>query len=179
LTVGGAGTYLKSDGTDVSWGLPTGPFEISENSQTITLGHDGADGYINWDLGELILQTEVTDSSTTIAVKPDGTSNVSAIELYDAGGKELRLFTEANRGYITSVVGDLGLNRSVNKNVLFFENAASGFNPYVYIYGYKSAVSVKYGRLRVDANGDFSVEAESGEDLLLIGDNVVVDKKSE
>ena len=69
------------DGSDNLYTV--GPFRVSQNSDTITLSHDGTDVTFAWSDGELILQTdEGTNADTVVALKGKGTGK-GIVELWD------------------------------------------------------------------------------------------------
>ena len=70
----------------------------------------------------------------------------------------------AQGAIMPSATGGLEFLKTVVQNITCWESIASG-NPYFYIYGYKTAVGVKYLRSYVHTTGDAYIDAE--QNLLL------------
>jgi len=154
-------SVLISD-TSVISGI-VGPLGFTQNSDTITLSHDGTNAYFKTDDGNFVFQTdEGTNTDTIFDIKPKGTSNAVYFRLWDIDSEELQLFTAASRAKIRSS-HTLGINDNALSDVYFFENAASGNNPSVHIYGYVTAgTSKRYIEFTMsDVNDEFLIQAEN------------------
>ena len=114
-------------------------FRLRQGGDIMSWYLDGTDAFMRWSDGELEFQTDETNVATTIRIKPNGTSEMSQIGLYDADGIRLLLYTAADRGYIESAGGALGIIKDANQDVLMFENAASGETRELKIYGFRAA----------------------------------------
>ncbi len=149
-----------------------GPLTITQNSDTLILSHDGSNANIKWSDGDLALMTdEGTNTNTSVAILGKGTG-VGVLEVYDTD----------DDSYITlGWKGDDQPSISCNTTptefnflhlrpipVKFWSSIISG-NPYFYIYGYKTAVGVKYLRQRVEADGDALIQAEGNLTILADG----------
>jgi hypothetical protein len=68
-----------------------GPFTIKQNSDTVTISHDGDDAYIKWSDGNLTLQTdEGVNTATFVDIKGKGT-----------GGGTVRVFDQDDAEYLS------------------------------------------------------------------------------
>ncbi|MBU0516448.1 MAG: hypothetical protein KJ621_16955, partial [Proteobacteria bacterium] len=73
-----------------------GPFRVIENSDTITLTHDGADAKITMSAGKLTVQTdEGTNTVTTLAVMGKGTGK-GEVEIWDQSAANKVLLSVAD-----------------------------------------------------------------------------------
>lgn len=119
-----------------------GNVKVTENSDYIALTHDGTDAYIKTNDGRFIFQTDETNAGMEIQIKPNGTSESSGLQLLDASGIRLKLYTGADRAYIVSDGGALGINNDAEQDVRLFENAAAGETKELKIYGYRTSDSL-------------------------------------
>ncbi|MHC4867012.1 MAG: hypothetical protein ACYTEX_23285 [Planctomycetota bacterium] len=123
--------------------------------------HDETDAYYKTDDGNFIFQTdEGTNTSTVMELKPKGTSEVTSIGLYDTDGQRLFAYTAADRAYIESQGGALGLQVAQVQDVLLWESIASG-NPSLTLYGWNTAGSdLESTELTMDdTNDEFLIRA--------------------
>ena len=120
-----------------------GVITSTQNSDTWTLTGDGSDWDIGWSDGQLNFIHDATNSATQLNIKPNGTSEVSALEFYDTNTANLLIYTGANRSYIRGQSGALGINEDAAQNVTFFESAASGETKEVIISGFRAADSLR------------------------------------
>ena len=162
-----ANSNIFYDGTNVGIGVDAATrFEIgsTDASNRLSLYHDNTNGYFKWDDGSLILQTdEGTNTATYLELKPKGTSEISSVSLYDTDGKRLELITAADRSYVRSVGGVLGINDDAANNVSCFESATTGENPLLNVYGYiTTGTAARYSSLKMDdTNDEFLIQSEN------------------
>lgn len=133
-------------------------------TDTITWYHDETDAYQKWLDGNMIFQTdEGTNEPTVLEAKPKGSSEVSSLGLYDTDGQRLYMYTAADRAYIESQGGALGLQVAQQQDVKIWESVTAG-NRHLYLYGWDGGTSaVQYLRASVDATGDALFETDSGD----------------
>lgn len=129
-------------------------FRIRQGGDILSWYLDGTDAFMKWSNGQLELQTDETNATTVVRIKPNGTSEVSQLDFYDADGIRLSLYTAADRAYIESVGGVLGINPNAAQNVAFFENASSGETPEVLIYGFRGADALRSLQIGVGVDAD-------------------------
>lgn len=114
-------------------------FRIRQNSDILSWYLDGTDAFMKWSDGQLEFQTDETDASTIMRIKPNGTSETSQVNFFDADDIRLQIYTEADRAQIESINGALGINRSAAQDIHMFESAASDETPELKIYGFRAA----------------------------------------
>ena len=114
-------------------------FRIRQGGDILSWYLDGTDAFMKWSDGQLEFQTDEVDATTVLRIKPNGTSEVSQLDFYDTDGIRLSLYTAADRAYILSTGGVLGINPDAAQDVYIFEDAASGETPEIKIYGFRAA----------------------------------------
>jgi len=79
-------------------------------------------------------------------------------QIYPQAGERLELESDT----------EVEINDGADSDVTFFEDATSGENPFVYVYGYDTgATAAKWGRVYVDSTGTFYLSAQTGEAAVL------------
>lgn len=124
---------------------------------------DGTDAFIKWSDGTLVLMTdEGTNTVTKVDIKGKGTG-WGTIRIFDEDDAEyLTLVSSTGAGFIEtggSSPSYLSLMENISQIIKCWAGITAG-NPYFYIYGYKTAVGVKYLRQSVNAAGNALIEAE-------------------
>lgn len=127
------------EGVTVSLPETNQRFRIRQNADYLSWRLDATDVLMNWSDGQLEFQTDETDATTVLRIKPNGTSEVSQLDFYDADGIRLSLYTAADRGYLLSTGGILGINPDAAQGVDLFEDATSNETPELRIYGFRAA----------------------------------------
>jgi len=127
------------------------------------LYHNGTDAYFKWTDGSLVLMTdEGTNTMTFVDIKGKGTS-YGTVRIYDEDNNEyLGLAASGGEAYISTYgisPATLRFQHSTPQDIKCWAGISSG-NPYFYIHGYKTADTVKYGRLFVDTVGHFIIDTE-------------------
>ncbi len=138
-----ARAHADTEGITVSLLETNQRFRIRQNADYLSARLGGTDVFINWSDGQLEFQTDEADAMTVLRIKPNGTSEVSQLDFYDADGIRLSLYTAADRAYIESVGGVLGINPSAAQNVAIFEGATSGETPELLISGFRAADALR------------------------------------
>lgn len=140
----------------------TGPLKLTQNSDYVELSHDGTDAYFKTDDGDFKFKTDEGDVPTKVRMQPGGTSEVCVWTMADASGVVFTMETAANRGYLFSSQGALGLNYDAAQDVYLFELAASGENKALRQYGYITAgTAARYTEFTMDdTNDEFLIQAE-------------------
>ena len=147
------------------------PFPIVDaGGDKVTISHDGTDAYFKTDDGTFIFQTdEGVNTATFVQIKGKGTG-YGGVQAYDQDDSEyMTLYSHGQKGYLSvlgGIPGSLNLNSDGFSDVELFGDLALG-NPYFYIYGFKTADAVKYGRMMVDAAGLYNLDVELG--MILTG----------
>jgi len=155
--------------------LGSGAFTLTQNSDTITLSHDGSNAYFKWSDGDLALMTdEGTNTDTHVSILGKGTG-VGLLEVYDTdedsyiilgwkGDDQPTITTDA-----TPSEFNLLHDRAID--IKCWSSISSG-NPYFYSYGYHTGVGVKYLRQRVEADGDALIESEGNLNIIAGGGDI-------
>jgi len=155
----------------------------ADTSDQIGIYHDNENAYFKTTDGLFIFETdEGTNTNTFFTIRGKGTG-YGRMYIYDQDNAEwMDLFNSGGLGYIRTSGSSperLLLQDTAHADVSVFLNATSGENPSLNVYGYDTGASdVKYGRLNVDAAGDFNIEAQSGEVIRFITsgeDRVTID----
>lgn len=135
-------------------------FRLRQNSDIMSWYLTATDAYMQWSDGTLILITDETDAPTVVRLMPNGTSEVSEIELYDTDGERLSIYTAADRAYITSIGGTLGINPTNALDVTLWEAIGAG-NPSLILYGWNTAGGdlESTSLIMDDANDEFLIQA--------------------
>lgn len=127
----------------------------------------GASAFIKWLSGVLTLQTDEVDTNTDVQIHGNGTG-YGILRIYDEDNAEyLRIACAggiASLRVLGTAPAGLKLQSDEPQDIKCWSGLASG-NPYFYIYGYKTAIGVKFLKARVNSNGDSVIEAE--QDLIL------------
>lgn len=124
----------------------------------------GASPYIKWQSGELLLQTDETDTDSIVNIHGAGTGR-GILKIYDQDDAEYFSVSITNgvvyMGVAGTAPGSLYFQSNTPTNVYFWSGIPSG-NPYFYRYGYKTAIGVKWLRDYVDSGGFARIEGEDG-----------------
>lgn len=136
----------------------------------------GASPLIRQASGEATFQTnEGVNTNSILAIKGKG-SGYGNLKIYDNDDAEyLLLRCSSGQGQI-QVQGispiELQIQLTNPQPVSIWGAIASG-NPTLKIYGYETAVGLKYGQFYVDADGILNIEAEDGD--VIIKDNLTTE----
>lgn len=121
-----------------------GIFSINstDTSNQVQISHDNLHGYIKWNDGDLIFETdEGTNTNTTVRIRGKGTG-FGEIEVYDQDNAEhFRLLCTAGRAIIEAAgisPGPLSFNENANSDVQMFRFAGEGETPRINVYGFRS-----------------------------------------
>ncbi len=145
---------------------------LTQNSDTITIAHDGSNANFKWSDGDLALMTdEGTNTDTHVSILGKGTG-VGLLEVYDTD--EDSYITLGWKGDdqpsitcdTTPTEFNLLHDRAVD--IKCWSSIISG-NPHFYTYGFKAGDARKYLRQRVEADGDALIEAENNLNILAGG----------
>jgi hypothetical protein len=157
-------SVIYDDGTNVGIGT-TGPSGKLEVAGTTVIDSSGGS---NLNIGS----SSQTSGNPSLYIygRDTGESATKYLRLYvNSGGlagisAEESLWLSSPSVYVGADSAVTHINRNAEGPVYFFNASTSGENKYIYIYGYDTGASgTKYGTLRIDAAGDFNIEAESGE----------------
>jgi len=158
--------------------VPAYDFSIgsADGSDQVGIYHDNTNVHFTTTDGEFVFQTdEGVNTTTVLSLKGKGTGS-GAFRIYDTAAALSMQITYAQ---IFRANGTLRFQTGADQDISMFSGATSGENPYFYIYGYDTGASAKkYGRFNIDADGDFNIEAQSGEVIRLMtggADRVTVD----
>ncbi len=140
----------------------------------------GASALIKWLSGVLTIQTdEGTNTDTYLDIKGKGTG-IGYIRIYDEDNAEfLEIKSVGGHAFLRTVgssPGTFNLQHYTAQDIKFWSALPAG-NPWFHLFGYKTAVGLKWFKLRVNADGDAVVEAE--QDLIIpnlagVGDRAVM-----
>ena len=123
-----------------AYGHPTIALYGASFTDYLAMYHDETDGYFRTLDGSFIFQTdEGVNTPTSVFIKPKGSSEISELGLFDTDGQRLQMITAADRIYMRSLGGALGINDDAAQPVYMFESAGAGENPVKRIYGYITA----------------------------------------
>jgi hypothetical protein len=134
--------------------------------------HDGSNVLLRFSKGSFTIQTdEGTDTNTEVRVKGKGTG-FGRLKLFDEGATEwLDAYMSGGAGFLGtagSAPGDLNVQPNAGGGVALFGAASSGQNRFFSFSGWNTgAAARRYGRMRIDSNGDLEVEAQSGQDVVV------------
>ncbi len=121
----------------------TGPLTLTQNSDSIALSHDGADAYVKWNDGSLVLRTdEGENTASTVKIQGKGTGH-SQLFIYDQDDAEyLALGSFDGMGTLYTDGTSPGNLRfqHLGSPVTFFDSVTSG-NPTITIHGWDSNAS--------------------------------------
>jgi len=125
--------------------------------------HLGATPLIRQASGAITFQTdEGVNTATYVDIKGKGTGG-SYLRVYDQDDAEYLQFSSATGiGYIRvrgAAPAGLRIQYAEPQDISCWSAITEG-NPYFYIYGFKAADAVKYGRMNVDAGGIFQIDAQ-------------------
>ncbi|MBA7497078.1 hypothetical protein ES702_07687 [subsurface metagenome] len=125
----------------------------------------GASPLIRQASGNITFQTnEGVNNLTYFDIKGKGTER-AVLTVYGDASTEYIQFTSA--GGIGQIItggvtpGPLILQNDLDQHIKFWAGLTAG-NPLFRIYGYKTAVGVKYGQFYVDINGILNISGEEG-----------------
>ncbi len=115
-------------------------FRVRQNSNYLSIRHDGTDPIFKTDDGAFTFQTdEGTNTTTTIRIKPKG-AGAAACEVWDQDESTWGSFWQqgGSTNLMSAVNDPLRINYLNNKDVTFFEGSepGTGYSPAVKIYGY-------------------------------------------
>lgn len=143
-----------------------GVLELYEDAMIdkLFLYHNGTDAYIKWSDGGLYLQTDEGDNTNTIVEMRGKGTGIGFFRARDQDNAEyLQFYCSEGIGIIQTAgisPNILALQYNTAQNIICWHTITSG-NPSFYIYGYMTAVGVKYGRFYVDTGGTFIIEAQN------------------
>jgi len=152
-------SVLISD-TSVISGI-VGPLRFTQNSDTITMSHDGTDAYFKTDDGSFIFQTdEGTNTATVVSIKPKGASAQSNLQLWDVDSLAFNIYTANNSGYLATSVNGLYFQSDAPYDIKCWNTITSG-NPSLFLYGWNTAGSdLESTELTMDdTNDEFLIQA--------------------
>lgn len=140
----------------------------------------GTNAFIKWIAGDLLLMSdEGTNANTRIKIKGKGIG-YGEIYIYDDDDAEyFWISTQAGNAYLSVKgvsPGGLYLQHIVAQDIKCWSSIVSG-NPYFYVYGFKAGDVARYGRFRVNSDGDLEIEAENNvifPNLAGVGDRAVM-----
>jgi len=160
-----------SDNFSTSGTLGCGAFTLTQNLDTITLAHDGSSAYVKWSDGDLTLMTdEGTNTNTYVSILGKGTG-FGVLEVYDTDDDSYIIlgWKADDQPSITCDTTPTEFNFLHDRAADIKCWSSTTGNPYFYVYGYKTAVGVKYLRQRVEADGDALIEAENNLNIIAGG----------
>ena len=145
---------------------------LTQNSDTITIAHDGSNAYIKWSDGDLTLMTnEGTNTDTRVSILGKGTG-VGLLEVYDTDEDSYIIlgWKGDDQPSITcdATPTEFNLLHDRPVDIKCWSSIISG-NPYFYTYGFKAGDAVKYLRQGVEADGDALIQAEGNLNILADG----------
>lgn len=136
---------------------------VSQNSDTITLSHDGTDPYFKWSDGELTFITdEGGDTDTYFNVKGKGTG-LGGLRCYDQNDAEwLAVKMLSGAAYFNvegTSPGNMHFQYNNPQNIRCWQHITSG-NPYFYVYGYQTGVESRWMRFGVTPAGSGVIDCQ-------------------
>jgi len=125
--------------------------------------HTDGEPYIRWNEGALNFQTDqATNTNTEIHVHGKGTG-YGYLKIFDEDDAEwMDLYCSGGYSIIKSrgpAVQGLKLQGNIATSIFLWSELTAG-NPYLYIYGYKTADAIKYGRHWVNPSGFYKIDAQ-------------------